>query len=132
MSDRLVHVQRRYASQERNVVKSPFGKVDIPRQSVTEYVFEGYEKYADKPAIVSISSSMFDKRMWSAKKFSRKVSIDESIEQLKLILRGASTLPRGKNTGVQEEWGSYRRSQTSAELEEQPPNNVGSRSFWNY
>ncbi|ETN60330.1 tRNA methyltransferase [Anopheles darlingi] len=51
MSDRLVHVQRRYASQERNVVKSPFGKVDIPRQNVTEYIFEGYEKYADKPAI---------------------------------------------------------------------------------
>lgn len=64
MSDRLVQEQRRYASQERNVVKSPFGKVDIPRQSVTEYIFEGYEKYADKPAIVSISS-IFYKRICS-------------------------------------------------------------------
>lgn len=40
-------------SHERNVVQSPFGSVDIPEKNVTEYIFEGYEKYADKPAIVS-------------------------------------------------------------------------------
>ncbi|XP_052869169.1 uncharacterized protein LOC128274876 [Anopheles cruzii] len=45
-------LQRRHAAtHERNVVQSPFGKVDIPRKSVTEYIFEGYEKYANQPAI---------------------------------------------------------------------------------
>lgn len=47
-------VNRRHASYERNLVQSPLGNVDIPMQNVTEYIFEGYEKYADKPAVVSI------------------------------------------------------------------------------
>lgn len=44
-------VNRRHASYERNLVQSPLGNVDIPMQNVTEYIFEGYEKYADKPAV---------------------------------------------------------------------------------
>uniref|UniRef100_A0A182VFR3 AMP-dependent synthetase/ligase domain-containing protein n=1 Tax=Anopheles merus TaxID=30066 RepID=A0A182VFR3_ANOME len=47
----VVLSQRRLMSHERNVVQSPFGSVDIPEKNVTEYIFEGYEKYADKPAI---------------------------------------------------------------------------------
>uniref|UniRef100_A0A182N4V8 AMP-dependent synthetase/ligase domain-containing protein n=1 Tax=Anopheles dirus TaxID=7168 RepID=A0A182N4V8_9DIPT len=42
---------QRYESHERNVVQSPFGSVDIPTKNVTEFIFEGYEKYADKPAV---------------------------------------------------------------------------------
>ncbi|XP_049285822.1 probable 4-coumarate--CoA ligase 1 [Anopheles funestus] len=41
----------RHMSHERNIVQSPFGSVDIPEKNVTEYIFEGYEKYADKPAV---------------------------------------------------------------------------------
>uniref|UniRef100_A0A182MIR0 AMP-dependent synthetase/ligase domain-containing protein n=1 Tax=Anopheles culicifacies TaxID=139723 RepID=A0A182MIR0_9DIPT len=44
-------VHRRHMSHERNIVQSPFGSVDIPVKNVTEYIFEGYEKYADKPAV---------------------------------------------------------------------------------
>ncbi|XP_052890328.1 probable 4-coumarate--CoA ligase 1 [Anopheles moucheti] len=44
-------VHRRHLSHERNIVQSPFGNVDIPVKNITEYIFEGYEKWADKPAV---------------------------------------------------------------------------------
>lgn len=41
---------------ERNTVESPYGPVDIPKMCVTDYIFQGHEHVADKPAVVSSSS----------------------------------------------------------------------------
>lgn len=40
---------------ERNIVESPYGPVDIPKMCVTDYIFQGHEHVADKPAVVSSS-----------------------------------------------------------------------------
>lgn len=45
------------AGYERNIVESRYGPVDIPKMCLTDYIFQGHEKVAEKPALVSMMNS---------------------------------------------------------------------------